>query len=59
MHHVLERDWTTLHVHNMVIIVGSIVNMIGRGDLYDHLMSSRVFTFIMNTIFIRAPKPMT
>ena len=59
MHHVLERDWTTLHVQNMVTIVGSIVNMIGRGDLYDHLTSSRVLTFIMNTIFIQAPKPMT
>ena len=28
------------------------------GDLYDHLMRARVFTLIMNKIFIRDPKMM-
>ena len=32
-----------LHVQNMITILGSIVNYIGR-DLYDHLMSMIIFT---------------
>jgi hypothetical protein len=32
-----------LHVQNMITILGSIVNSIGR-DLYDHLMSTIIFT---------------
>ena len=45
-----------LHAHIMLTILGSLVNMIGgvgRG-LYDQLMSWRIFTLIMNKIFIRA-----
>ena len=32
-------------------MLGSIVNIIG-GDLYDHLISMRIFTLIMNKILI-------
>ena len=49
-----------LRPQNMVTILGSIVNMIGRGgDLYYCFTSSRIFTLIMNKIFIRAPIFMT
>ena len=40
-----------LHAQNMLSILGSMVNMIGE-DLYDHLMSTRIFILIMNMIFI-------
>ena len=40
-----------LHAQNMLTILGLMVNMT-RGDLYDHLMSTRIFTLIMNKIFI-------
>ena len=36
-----------LHAQNILTILGSIVNRI-RGDLYDHLMSTGIFTLIMN-----------
>jgi hypothetical protein len=36
---------------SMITIPGSIVNIIGR-DLYDHIMSTRVFISIMNKIFM-------
>ena len=39
-----------LCVQNMLTIIGSIIDMIG--GLYDHLMSKRMFTLIMNKIFI-------
>ena len=39
----------------MPTILGSIVNMIGE-DLHDHLRRIRIFTLIMNKIFIRVPK---
>ena len=39
------------HAQNMLTILGSIVNII-LGDLYDHLMSMRIFTLMMNKIFI-------
>ena len=52
-----ETRW---HVENMITSLGSIVNRIGEGgggrDVYDHLMSRRIFTLTMSTIFIRAPK---
>ena len=35
----------------MMAILSSIVNMIG-GDLYDHLVSTTIFTLIMNNILI-------
>ena len=40
-----------LWAQDILTILGSIVNMIGR-DLYDHLMSTRLLTLIMNKIFI-------
>ena len=40
-----------LCTHNMLIILGSIINII-RGDLYDHLVATRIFTLIMHEIFI-------
>ena len=38
-----------LYAQNMIIILSSIANIIG--GLYDHLMSTRIFTFLMNKIF--------
>ena len=40
-----------LCVKSMLTNIGSIVNMI-REDLYDHLMSMRIFNFIMDKIFL-------
>ena len=40
-----------LRAQYMMTILGSIVNIIGRGNLYDHLMSTRIFTLIMNKKF--------
>ena len=41
----------------MVTILGSIVAIIwGGGGLYDHTMSTIIFTLITNKIFIQAPK---
>ena len=44
--HVLE-----MCAQNIITIIGSRVNII-VGTLYDHLMSTRVFTLIMSKIFI-------
>ena len=44
-----------LHAQNMITILGSIVNRIGW-DLYDHSMSTRIVTSILNIIFIGALK---
>ena len=44
-----------LRAQNMITSLGSIVNIFGReggGDLYDHLVSTRIFTLIMDKIFI-------
>ena len=46
-----------LCTHSMLSIVDSITTMIGE-DLYDHLMSKRIFILIMNEIFISALKIM-
>jgi len=43
-----------LHVHNMLINLGSIVN-ICRGNLYDHLMSMTKFILIMTKVILWAP----
>ena len=40
-----------LSAQNVITIPGSIVNTIG-GDLYDHLMSTKILTLKMNAIFI-------
>ena len=42
-----------MRVQNKIIILNSIVNTI-EGDPYDHLMSMRIFTLIMNKIIISA-----
>jgi hypothetical protein len=39
----------------MITNLDSIVNIIG-GNLHDHLLSTRIFTLIMNNIFILPPK---
>ena len=38
----------------MIIILGSIVNINGKegGGVYDHLMSTKIFTLILRKIFI-------
>ena len=40
-----------LCAQNMTTISNSTVNIIG-GNLYDHLMSTKIFTLIMNEIFM-------
>ena len=44
-----------LRSQNMLIILESIVNIIGGGYLYIRFMSTRIFTLIMNEIFIGGP----
>ena len=36
-----------LNAPNVITILGSIVNIIGRGGLHDHLMRTRIFTLMM------------
>ena len=38
--------------HNMPTILGPLVNMMGGGDVYDHLMSTTIFMFMKDNIFI-------
>ena len=46
-----------LHAQNRLTILDSIVDIfVEGGSLYDHLMGTRIFTLIMNKIFIRALK---
>ena len=40
-----------LCAQNMITILSSTINIIG-GDLYNELMSTRIFTSMMNKIFI-------
>ena len=40
-----------LRTQNMLTILGSIVNIIS-GGIYDNLISTRIFTLIMNEMFI-------
>ena len=47
-----------LHAQNMTTILGSIVNIIGGRDRYDHLMSTKTFNMLIKEISIRAPKIM-
>ena len=39
-----------LHAQNMINLLVSILNIIGK-DIYDHSMSTRIFTFTMNKVF--------
>lgn len=45
---------TAVHAQNMITILGSIMTIIfiWEVDLHDHLMSIKMFTLIMNEIFI-------
>ena len=45
-----------VHAQHITIGLGSITNIIVWGDLYDHYMSTRIVTLIMNAIFIRTSK---
>lgn len=45
-----------VHVQNMLFILSSIVNMTLGGNLYDCSISKRIFTLIMNKIFIWVSK---
>ena len=44
-----------IHVENMITILNLIGN-IGGGTLYNHLISTSVFTLIMKRTFARASK---
>ena len=43
-----------LRVQNVMKVLGLIVNIIEGDLLYDHFMSIRIFTLMINEIFIRA-----
>ena len=52
-----QEDMCSKHIglcaQNMITIVGSIININGvEEDLYDHLMSTKIFPLIMNKIFV-------
>ena len=47
--HVFIRDWIVCS--NLLTNVGSVIKLDG-GDLYDHLVSSKSSTLIMNTVFV-------
>ena len=46
---VFERDWTTCSKYDNHSRLNSQCNW---GNLYDHLMGMRIFTFIVNMIFM-------
>ena len=46
---MFEKDWTACLEYDNHARLNSQHNW---GDLYDHLMSMRIFTLIMNKIFI-------
>jgi len=39
-----------LQVQDMLSILSSMINMT-RGDMYDHLMSTKTLPFLMNEVF--------
>ena len=41
-----------IHIQNMLTILTSTINMIGGGDVYNHLMSRKIFTLMRNKLFI-------
>jgi hypothetical protein len=48
-----------LCAQNMLFALGSIVNItLGERGLYDHFMSMKLFTLIINKMFIRVSKIM-
>ena len=54
-HDVCLKGIIGLRAQNMLTILGSIVNHVQR-DLCDDIMSTRIFSLIMNKIFVWAPK---
>jgi hypothetical protein len=47
--HLFKRDWSTCSKYD---IHSRFNNQHNGEDLYDHLMSTRIFTLMMNKIFI-------
>ena len=45
-----------LHAQNMIIVLDSTCNITvgcgGGGGLYDHLMNTKIFTFMIDKIFL-------
>ena len=52
---VLDRDWIACSKYANHSTLNSQNHW---GDLYDHLMTTKIFTSIVNKIFIRAPEIM-
>ena len=48
----LSKEAIGLSAQYMLITFGITVNIIGGGDLYDHLMSTRIFIVIMIGVYI-------
>jgi hypothetical protein len=56
--HELLKDWTMCLDFDNHFLLNSHHNATrdpGEHDLYDHLMSTKIFTLIVNKIFTRAP----
>ena len=47
----LHQQENGLHAQDMLTILGSIVNIIG-GPTYDHLVSLKILTLIINKTFV-------
>ena len=45
-----------LHVQDLLTTLSSMISIIGGGDMYDHLMSTKTLPFLMNKVFRRASK---
>ena len=52
--YVLKRDWTTCSIYDCHCRSNG--QHKGGGDLYEHIISMRILTLIMNKIFIWAPE---
>ena len=50
--YVFRIDWVVCSKYDNHFSFNSEHNL---GDMFDHLMSTRIFTLIMNKIFIRSP----
>ena len=51
--YVFNRDWTVCLIYNNHYWLNIQHN---QGDMYDHLMSKKIFTSIANMVFVYAPK---
>lgn len=41
-----------LHTHRFICVLGSIVNVFGGDDIYSYSIIYRIFTLLMNKVFV-------